>query len=144
MIGQELFKKKSLFIPFIMAGHPDVKTTIEAIFALAKAKADIIELGMPFSDPVADGPINQRACSISLANGTNLNSVFDIVKIVRKEGITTPIIIFSYLNPLLAFGLKQFAKKARSEERRVGKECKVRGVDLGGRRIIQAEDGIRD
>lgn len=105
--------KNSLFIPFIMAGHPSLEDTFKAIFALSNSGADIIELGIPFSDPVADGPINQRAAEIALIQGITLDSVLNVVAQVRTHGNTTPIILFSYLNPILAMGFEQFSNKAK-------------------------------
>lgn len=95
--------QSSLFIPFIMAGHPNFNDSIEAVIALSKLGADIIELGVPFSDPIADGPINQRAAEVALKNGTTLEKVFELVRIVRARGISTPIILFSYINPIFAY-----------------------------------------
>lgn len=112
---QKVFNtKKSLFIPFIMAGHPTLEDSVQAIIALSQAGADIIELGVPFSDPVADGPVNQRAAEIALKNGMSLESTIELVRTVRSLGVNTPIIIFSYLNPILAMGTEQFAIKAKS------------------------------
>lgn len=111
---RKLFQNhRSLFIPFIMAGHPNQNDSINAIKALSRAGADIIELGVPFSDPVADGPINQRAAEIALAEGTTLHCVLSMIKQVRLDGIHTPIIIFSYYNPIIAMGLKKFAISAK-------------------------------
>lgn len=104
----------ALFIPFIMAGHPTLQESIEAVIALCEVGADIIELGVPFSDPVVDGPINQRAAEIALDQGTTLEIVLQIVQIVRLRGYMTPIIIFSYLNPILSMGYQRFATKAKA------------------------------
>jgi tryptophan synthase alpha subunit len=106
------FKKSSLFIPFIMCGHPTINGSIEAIMALYEAGADMIELGVPFSDPVADGPVNQRAAKIALENGVTLTVVLDIARKVRERGCDVPLILFSYLNPLLSFGIDKLAIEA--------------------------------
>lgn len=87
--------------------------SINAINVLTESGADIIELGIPFSDPVADGPINQRAAEIALGHGVTLDSALDMVSQVRARGNTTPIIIFSYLNPILAMGYEKFTVKAK-------------------------------
>ena len=104
--------KKTLFIPFLMAGHPTLKLSVEAILAVANNGADIIELGVPFSDPIADGPVNQQAAQLALEQGMTLPLVLDLVKQVRAQGCHTPIIIFSYFNPILAMGMEAFAKMA--------------------------------
>ncbi len=110
----KIFKEgKSAFIPFIMAGHPTIEKSIEAIIALIEAGADAIEIGMAFSDPVADGIVNQRAAEIALNNGITLDILFDIVVRLRKQGYDIPIILFSYLNPIMAFGYAAFATKAK-------------------------------
>jgi tryptophan synthase alpha chain len=98
-------------IPFITAGDPDIETTRSLLFALARAGADVIELGVPFSDPIADGPVIQRASQRALLNGTSLSQIMKLVTEVREE-LTAPLVIFSYLNPLLQFGLDRFADQA--------------------------------
>ncbi len=105
---------KALFVPFIMAGHPNRQESTQAMIALVEAGADIIEVGVPFSDPVADGPINQRAAEKALGNGTNLTKVFEQVAEVRRRGRTTPFLLFSYLNPILAFGYERFVREAKN------------------------------
>lgn len=108
------FNKAPLFIPFIMAGHPSIEMSIQAIIALAQVGSDIIEIGVPFSDPVADGPVNQQAAEIALNNGVTLDTVLDLVRQVRAQGYDTPIVLFSYLNPILAMGHASFAQKAKT------------------------------
>jgi tryptophan synthase alpha chain len=98
-------------IPFITAGDPSIETTRELLFAMARAGADVIELGVPFSDPIADGPVIQRASQRALRNETSLKQILKLVAEVRRE-LATPIVIFSYLNPLLQFGLSRFADEA--------------------------------
>src|SRR5437868_14603027 len=107
------FNAKPLFIPFIMAGHPSIEISVQAIIALWEIDSDIIELGVPFSDPVADGPINQQAAQNAIKHGVTLNGVLQIVNRVRSQGCDTPIILFSYLNPILAMGSEVFARKAK-------------------------------
>jgi len=102
---------KGGLIPFITAGDPDLETTRELLFALARAGADVIELGVPFSDPIADGPVIQRASQRALRNETSLRQILMLVAEVRRE-LATPIVIFSYLNPLLQFGWNLFAAQA--------------------------------
>ncbi len=103
--------RKGGLIPFITAGDPSLDTTRELLFALGRAGADVIELGVPFSDPIADGPVIQRASQRALLNGTNVAQILELVTEVREE-LAVPIVIFSYLNPLLQFGLKRFASEA--------------------------------
>ncbi|RME77037.1 MAG: tryptophan synthase subunit alpha [Planctomycetota bacterium] len=95
---------RAAFIPFVMAGDPDLATTGRVVEALASAGADVIELGLPFSDPIADGPTNQRAAARALAGGATPAGVLDLVRSLRDGGLATPIVLFSYLNPLLALG----------------------------------------
>jgi tryptophan synthase alpha chain len=100
------------FIPFITAGDPDISTTELLMVELATAGADIIELGVPFSDPVADGEVIQRASERALQNGTTLNDALTCAANARKR-IDVPIVLFSYFNPLLQFGTDRLAKEAK-------------------------------
>jgi tryptophan synthase alpha chain len=101
------------FIPFITAGDPDLKTTEELLIELGRVGSSIIELGIPFSDPMADGPVIQRASERALKHGFGLASVFEVVENARRQ-IQTPIILFSYFNPLLQFGIDRLAREARA------------------------------
>jgi tryptophan synthase alpha chain len=103
---------KKGFIPFITAGDPDLESTYKLLIELSRAGATVIELGVPFSDPMADGPVIQRASERALKHGFGLQEILDIAARVR-ERITTPIILFSYFNPLLQFGLKPLAVAAK-------------------------------
>jgi tryptophan synthase alpha chain len=96
------------FIPFVTAGDPDLDTSLEIIKALAKCGADIIELGVPFSDPMADGPTIQASSQRALANGMTLNDVLELVRQFRLSS-DVPIVLFSYLNPLLRYGMEKLA-----------------------------------
>jgi tryptophan synthase alpha chain len=104
-------EKRAAFIPYITAGDPDLRTSRDLLLALARAGADIIELGIPFSDPIADGPVNQRAALRSLEAGTKLSGIFDLVAGIREE-LNTPIVLFTYFNPIHARGLERFADQA--------------------------------
>lgn len=97
------------FVPFIMAGDPSLAETAKIATVLAQSGADIIELGVPFSDPIADGVANQKAAERALAAGTDLQGVLAMVRGLRAEGLTTPIVLFSYLNPIFAMGYEPFA-----------------------------------
>ena len=101
------------FIPFITAGDPDLETTRDLLVELSRAGATVIELGVPFSDPMADGPVIQRASERALRHGIGVGDVLATVANVRRE-IETPIILFSYFNPLLQFGLKRLAEEAKA------------------------------
>ena len=100
------------FIPFITVGDPDLATTERLLIELAKAGADIIELGVPFSDPVADGEVIQRASERALRNGVTVHDALTCARNVRQH-IDVPIVLFSYFNPLLQFGPEPFAPAAR-------------------------------
>ena len=100
------------FIPFITAGHPDLATTELLLIELAAAGADIIELGVPFSDPVADGEVIQRASELALRNGVTLRDALTCVA-HAKQHIDVPIVLFSYFNPLLKFGEDRLANEAK-------------------------------
>src|SRR2546422_3430534 len=100
------------FIPFITAGDPDLETTRELIIELARVSATVIELGIPFTDPMADGPVIQRASERALRHRFGISEVLQIVSGARKE-IDVPIILFSYFNPLLQFGIEKLARKAK-------------------------------
>lgn len=113
-IRQAFHKEHSLFIPFFMAGHPTLDSVVEIILNFSQAGADIIELGIPFSDPIADGPVNRQAAEIALQNGTTLDWCLEQIKKVRLKECKTPIIVFTYLNPILAMGVEQFAKRAKA------------------------------
>ena len=107
------------FIPFITAADPDLAATEQILIELARAGATVIELGVPFSDPMADGPVIQRASERALKNSFGLDDVLEMVARARKH-IDTPIILFSYFNPLLQFGLKRLAQRAS--------DCGIDGV----------------
>src|SRR5256886_7896622 len=100
------------FIPFITAGDPDLHTTRELILELARAGGTVIELGIPFTDPMADGPVIQRASERALRHDFGISEVLQIVAGARQE-TDVPIILFSYFNPLLQFGIDKLAREAR-------------------------------
>ena len=103
---------KKALIPFITAGDPVRDITVTLMHELVSAGADIIELGVPFSDPMADGPVIQRASERALANGINTDDVFNMVSEFRNTNSDTPIILMGYLNPIEVMGYDVFAKKA--------------------------------
>ncbi len=99
------------FIPFITAGDPDLDTTANLLIKLADCGATVIELGVPFSDPMADGPVIQRASERALKHGFGLKEIFETTARVRSR-IDTPIVLFSYFNPLLQYGINNLARDA--------------------------------
>ena len=104
---------KKGFIPFITAGDPDLETTAEILLELARADATVIELGVPFSDPMADGPVIQRASERALKHAFGIEDLLGSVADFRKRN-DTPVILFSYFNPLLQFGLQRLASDAKT------------------------------
>ncbi len=103
---------KKGIIPFVTAGDPDLATTEQLLIELSQSGATLIELGVPFSDPMADGPVIQRASERALKHGFGLQELLDTAGRARKR-IDTPIILFSYYNPLLQFGLQRVARATR-------------------------------
>lgn len=103
---------RKAFIAYITAGDPNLATTLQTVLALARAGVDIIELGVPFSDPIADGPVIQRATERALSSGTRLADVLMLAGDIRKES-QVPLVLFSYYNLLLNHGLDRLARDAR-------------------------------
>ncbi len=109
----EIFKaKRKCFIPFLTAGYPDLETTRRLVIAIAKSGADIVELGIPFSDPVADGPVIQKSSYAALQHGYSLADFIELTRQIRRE-TDIGLIFMSYINPLLKFGLKRLDSDAR-------------------------------
>jgi tryptophan synthase alpha chain len=102
-------------ICFVTAGDPDIETTRQIVLELEKAGADIIEIGIPFSDPIADGPSIQAASMRSLEKGTNVSGTLELVRSIRKES-DIPLVLMTYFNPILHYGLKRFATEAALSE----------------------------
>jgi tryptophan synthase alpha chain len=100
---------RKALIPFVTAGDPDAELTLPLMHALVAGGADIIELGVPFSDPMADGPVIQRASERALAKGMSLSRIFGIVRAFRAENALTPIVLMGYANPIEAMGFSAFA-----------------------------------
>ncbi|MGB1949359.1 MAG: tryptophan synthase subunit alpha [Marinobacter sp.] len=103
---------RKALIPYITAGDPHPDLTVELMHTLVDAGADIIELGVPFSDPMADGPIIQQACERALVHGTSLRQVIAMIKQFRTINDTTPVVLMGYLNPMEAMGYETFADAA--------------------------------
>lgn len=125
---------RKAFIAFITAGYPDLATTARLVLELERKGADIIELGVPFSDPMADGPIIQASSEYSLKKGTNLVKILDLVKRLRKD-TALPICLMTYYNPVFCFGDKPFVDKALA--------CGVDGVIIPDLPPEEASEFIR-
>ena len=98
-------------MPFLMAGDPDLETTAQVLLALEEAGADMVELGMPYSDPLADGPVIQAAATRALDAGTTPGSVLEMLKALKGR-LSIPVILFTYSNPLLNVGMERFCQQA--------------------------------
>lgn len=103
--------RRAAFIPYVMAGDPDASTTLAIMRALSAAGADAIELGIPYSDPLADGPTIAAAGQRALARGTTIDGVFDLLRAYRAQG-GAPVVLFTYFNPVLQYGIERFARTA--------------------------------
>jgi tryptophan synthase alpha chain len=106
--------KRKALIPYITAGDPAPGHTVAFMHALVRGGADILELGVPFSDPMADGPVIQLACERALAHGTGLWDILDMVAEFRKTDTTTPVVLMGYLNPVETRGVETFAQRAKA------------------------------
>ena len=109
---QSLFNHKSPYIAYLTCGHPRLSETVSAAEALVEGGVDLLEIGMPFSDPVADGPVIQAAMKSALSGGVTLEDVLNTVQKIKKKK-DVPIVLFSYYNPLLAYGIDRLAKAAQ-------------------------------
>jgi tryptophan synthase alpha chain len=110
---ENAFKNKPIFMPYFPLGYPDLDTSIDVIEALAKNGADLIEVGLSFSDPLADGPVIQKATQVALEKGITVKKSLAAVAELRKRGVTIPLILMGYFNPMLAYGLEKFVYDAR-------------------------------
>ena len=109
--------KTNKVIPFLTAGYPNLEDTLDLVLSAEKAGADMVEIGMPFSDPLADGPIIQEASTVALENGVTINWILNTVAEIRTKS-SIPLVLMGYINPILKFGMKKFLS-----------ECKSAGVD---------------
>lgn len=105
---------KKALIPYITAGDPHPKHTVQLMHTLVKSGADIIELGVPFSDPMADGPVIQRASERALVHQVSLSKVLQMVQEFRQQDMTTPIVLMGYANPVEAMGVETFVQRAKA------------------------------
>lgn len=106
------FESKPIFMPYFPLGYPDLNTSVDVIAALARNGADVIEVGLSFSDPLADGPVIQRATQVALRNGITVGASLEAVRELRERGAIIPLILMGYYNPLLAYGVERFARSA--------------------------------
>ncbi len=104
---------RKALIPYIAAGHPFADATVDIMVAMAAAGADVIELGVPFSDPMADGPVIQKACERALANGIGTKQVLAMVRGFRQVDSKTPVVLMGYANPIERYGIDRFIAEAR-------------------------------
>ncbi len=104
---------RTALIPYVTTGDPSVEATLDVMHALVEAGADVIELGVPFSDPMADGPVIQRASERALARHTGLKDVLAVVRRFRERDAATPVVLMGYANPIEAMGTMRFADRAR-------------------------------
>lgn len=137
-------KQGMMFIPFITAGDPNEAATIELAYMLQSLGANALELGIPFSDPLADGPVIQKASKRALKNGMNLPKALQLAKKIRQRGVDIPIIIFTYYNLLLQLGEETFIREAKAgdvdgllvpdlpfeESRGLSEKCRENGLAL--------------
>lgn len=107
---------RAALMPYFTLGYPDPDTSLEIVAAVAGAGADLIELGIPFSDPLADGPTIQRSTQVALEHGVNIARCLEMVGRLRERGVAQPLLLMGYVNPILAFGVEQFVVEAATAE----------------------------
>ena len=113
-------KKKGILSLYFCAGHPTLEGTVEVIKTLAENGIDMIEVGIPFSDPMADGPVIQDAATKALRNGMSLKLLFSQLKDIRRQGVEIPLILMGYLNPIVSYGIEAFCRSCQ--------ECGIDGA----------------
>jgi len=111
---KDAFQRRPAFMPYFPVGYPSLEVSVDVIEALARGGADLIEVGVPFSDPLADGPVIQQATQIALQQGATVAGCLDAVAELRRRGVTVPLVLMGYYNPLLAYGLADFVRDARA------------------------------
>ena len=105
---ENAFQNKPIFMPYFPFGYPDLDTSVDVIEALAKHGADLIEVGLSFSDPLADGPVIQKATQVALEKGITVRKSLEAVEELRHRGVEIPLVLMGYYNPMLAYGLEKF------------------------------------
>lgn len=151
----DAFKNGKAFVPFITGGDPDLETSYELIKTMAENGADIIEIGIPFSDPIAEGPVIQEADVRALNAGTTTDKLFDLVVRLRKE-IDIPLLFMTYMNPIYVYGTERFMKRCSEvgidgvivpdvpfeEKEELSAACEGNGIDLISMIAPTSEDRI--
>jgi tryptophan synthase alpha chain len=107
-------QKRAAFLPYYPIGYPDYQTSIEAIAAMAELGVDGFEIGMSFSDPLADGPVIQAATQVALKNGIGVKDCIKAVGELRERGVTQPMLLMGYINPILTYGVERFIRDAQA------------------------------
>jgi tryptophan synthase alpha chain len=125
---------KTALMPYLMGGFPDAQTSLELIVAADKSGADLIEFGIPYSDPLADGPTIQAAAEEALANGINTDTVFDIVEKARQH-TQIPVVVMTYYNTIYRYGIERFAKRAA--------ECGIDGTIIPDLPVEESHDWVQ-
>jgi tryptophan synthase alpha chain len=114
MFARARSEGRAAFLPYYPVGYPDYDASLDAVEAMAEVGVDGFEIGMPFSDPLADGPTIQAATQVALRNGITARRCLDAVRDLRARGVDQPMLLMGYLNPLLAYGLDAFARDAKA------------------------------
>jgi tryptophan synthase alpha chain len=114
MFARAKEQNRAAFLPYFPIGFPDYQTSLDAIHAMAESDVDGFEIGIPFSDPLADGPVIQAATQIALENGVTVKKCLDAVRTLREKGVTQPMLMMGYLNPLLTYGVEAFVQDAKA------------------------------
>lgn len=142
-MDKDLFTNKKAFIPFVTGGDPDLDTTERLIIEMEKAGADLIEIGVPFSDPIAEGIVIQEANERALSAGCTTDKLFDMVRRVR-ETVKVPLVFLTYMNPVFTYGKERFMKACKDtgvdgviipdlpfeEKQEISEICDTYGIDL--------------
>ena len=140
---REAFANGKAFIPFITCGDPDLATTAACVRAMAEAGANLIELGIPFSDPTAEGPVIQSANARALSGGVTTDKIFDMVAELRKD-VTVPMVFMTYANVVFSYGMERFLERAQAvgmdgiilpdvpfeEKEEFAPACRAHGIDM--------------
>src|SRR5258706_8737407 len=108
----DAFKNKPIFMPYFPLGYPNIPSSVDVIEALAKNGADVVEVGLSYSDPLADGPVIQKATQVALEQGISVPKLLAGITELRKRGVSIPLILMGYYNPILSYGLERFVQDA--------------------------------
>lgn len=115
-IKEDKVKRGIALIPFLTVGFPNIESTIESVLSLDKLGCTAVELGIPFSDPIAEGKVIQNSSKVALQNGVNISTCFEIVRDIRRNGASLPIVLMTYYNPILSYGEGNFLNTAKNSE----------------------------